>query len=237
MNGPLLDWDRGDSIARQIATFAMAASKLSPRFKSLILRPRWADLDEAQLNGRLELLPIQPVQTDRASTWIVPVAAADELLLKQFSGRLRRSLKRSRPADFRWSALAHDSLDERIPVLRGFARSKNFYVPDVTWFKALTTSGKTLRFFEVRGEVNGAQTWLLIAIKGRRAHFLFGMGPAVGAHVLVLQKLRELGIAEYDMNGFAENLRPEDPYYGVCEFKRQLGGKIERYTQPVFRIE
>ncbi|MEO5969717.1 MAG: hypothetical protein ABIQ95_07290, partial [Bdellovibrionia bacterium] len=39
INGPLLNWDNSEMAPRQLATFALATSKLEPNFHSLSLRP------------------------------------------------------------------------------------------------------------------------------------------------------------------------------------------------------
>src|SRR5690606_9161990 len=65
VNGPLLAWDEPSASPRQLATFAMAVSKLDRRFETLSLRPRW---DRSRLAERLSHLPIAPHAIDHAAT-------------------------------------------------------------------------------------------------------------------------------------------------------------------------
>ncbi len=249
INGPLLSWDSPSSAPRQLATFAMAVSKLAPTFSSLTLRPRW---NSERAEQRLRGLPIQPSKTDHAATWVVPVAPTHAKQESGFTRRFKRTLRHSlnASAEIVWVPLESTDAPELAPFvekLRVFSKAHQFSAPDLPWFKALIGTRDALRFFHLSARTRDRSTQLLIASHGPRAHYLFGfdeasqtaeskISTAALAHVRALEELRKLGVREYDLNGFAEGLEPGDAYFGVCEFKRGLGGAIERYTQPVFEI-
>lgn len=265
VNGPWLSWDESGSAPRQLATFAMAVSRLSPTFSSLTLRPRWAP---EHLERRLSHLPIQPLRTDRAATWIVPIAKNADEQLQNFSGRLRRTLRKTEArVRTSWHPFSHagspEELRSVLPRLHEFGRKRGFTVPELPWFEGLTRSEELLRFYLCSAELVSERTEvrerlrtdLLIVAESdsgtgrRRAHYLFGsdqgtkhrpsasVSTAAAAQLRALDELRGLGVQDYDLNGFAEGLEPDDPYYGVCRFKEQFGGAVERYVQPIFRIE
>ena len=249
INGPLLSWDSPSAAPRQLATFAMAVSKLAPTFSSLTLRPRWdSELAEKRLSG----LPIALAKTDRAATWVVPVAPTNAKQEAGFTRRFRRTLRHSQSAsaEITWVPLEtpeSPALTSFVEKLRVFAKAHQFFAPELPWFKALIGTRDTLRFFHLTARTRDRSTQLLIALHGPRAHYLFGfdeasvasasrISTAALAHLRALEELRRLGVREYDLNGFAEGLEAGDSYFGVCEFKRGLGGSIERYVQPVFEI-
>src|SRR5690606_29755863 len=75
VNGPHLDWDHPQLCPRQLATFAMAVSKLSGSFQSLSIRPRW---EQRHTANRLRILPISPFNQTHAATLIVALQKSKE---------------------------------------------------------------------------------------------------------------------------------------------------------------
>lgn len=265
INGPLLDWDRPESAKRQLATFAMAVSKLDRRFRSLVLRPRWM---EAQAQARLLGLPIQPYSLERAATLRIAVAITDEEQLAGFRPRLRRSLRRTERQLKGVSVTPLAPKDLRIAGWIGrmeeFSFSRGFSVPPQGWFETLLSDPELqkeeglsfwMAFAEV-GPADGhasaiAEHFLCLRDgsdqKNREAHFLFGcerrlpgfsdLSPGALAHMEALRQLRRSGVRYYDLNGYVPGASPDHPYAGVNAFKEQFGGELIQYEIPEFRIE
>src|SRR4051794_445963 len=89
VNGPYFNWDDPHSAPRQLATFAMAVSKLDKQFGSLSIKPRW---EADQTDQRLKLLPISIFSETQAATLIIPIQPSREEQIRAFTPRLRRTL-------------------------------------------------------------------------------------------------------------------------------------------------
>lgn len=246
VNGPLLDWDDAEAAKRQLATFATAISRLSTRFASMSLRPRWQAGDSAR---RLAHLPIEAATTDTAAT--LKIALNRDLAPEAgFGLRLRRTLRASERAGVsaRWEELNSSNLVEFALAAQAFGRARGFTVPPVFWFRALTDKpieNEDLRFGLVTAGTPEGQSGcqLLIALHAGEAHYLFGhewrapgtraaLSPSAMAHRLALQKAAEAGMHFYDLNGYLEAPPAGHPYAGVSAFKSQFEGTVVRYEVP-----
>jgi hypothetical protein len=248
VNGPLLDWDDAKAAPRQLATFAMAVSKLDPaRFQSLSIRPRWR---EGQSARRLPLLPIQAFASTQATTLHLDLTGENPEI--SFEPRLKRTLRVSEKNGItaHWDDLHAENLADFSKKMAFFGSEREFTVPSPAWFKALTSGDDSLRFALVTATTLGdeAQCQLLIALHGTEAHYLFGhetratglqssLSPSAIAHRFAIRKSIQAGMKIYDFNGFMENVPTGHSYAGVTEFKRQFGATVVRYEVPEFQIE
>jgi hypothetical protein len=256
INGPYLHWDQRSQIARQFATFAMAMAKLASDFSFLRIQPRWS---QSLLKSRLESIPISPREVFQASTLQLTVHENETERLAAVSPRLRRSLSVARRVQVKVSSQDADrgSLADFASRMKVFGQSKGFYVPDEAWLQGLALPDgqaprENLRFLITEAQADGAQTKLLTCIQkssmGSSAHYLFGydqreegakssVSTAAVAHFHVLERCAALGIATYDLNGFANPDAVEHPYSGVSRFKSQFRGQVIDYASPQFWIE
>lgn len=267
INGPLIDWKDPDKNTRQLATFAMGASKLSKKLKTLSLQPRWIEpAIETPTDPRLAEFPVEPTAVNEAATWITPLPPAP-------NARLKRTLKKSREAliETEWFDFStpHESDNLKIKLsekLSGFVSNleisaeDKFYAPPLKWFQALInkSTSEPLKFYLSRSKhlslsANSKAVFESIAenficVYGNTAHYFFGyenrdqtLPKAVSlsaiAHENAMAELLKLGITHYDWNGFIKDCDPTDPYYGVNEFKRQWSGELRTYVIPDFNIE
>jgi hypothetical protein len=257
INGPLLSWDNPEMAPRQLATFALATSKLEPNFHSLSLRPRWTD---NCVRKRLSILPIEAAEQSSADTLILKLKPSKEEQFKALSHRMQRTLSRSWKSSIqtKWEKLSSSLLRQFVPKIITFSSTHGFAIPPLDWFQALTQEPKiqsslTPCFWLVTSEkqekcITQALTQILICQMGNEAHYLFGhenrlpglpsaISTSAAAHWEAITQCARMGIETYDFNGYMKESQPEDPYFGVCEFKRQFAGEIIRYVVPEFRIE
>ena len=254
VNGPHLHWDNAEAIPRQLATFAMAVSRLNPKFKSLSLRPRWV---QGEGEERVPLLPIPLFKQTQAATWIVPLQNSSDAQFQFLSRRLQRTLKLTQKAGVEvfWEKVTLDRLAPFVNGLRKFGASHYFTVPPQTWFNALTQTASLpgLGFWLATAQKKisdstVAFSQLLVCIHGDTAHYLFGyeqrpvelkssISTSAAAHWEALERCREAGLKKYDLNGYILDVQPDNPYYGVCQFKAQFSGHAICYDVPEFLIQ
>lgn len=253
INGPFLDWDQPNSAPRQLATFAMAVSKLNSSFQSLTLKPRWSPGD---LERRQIWLPVETSSRSTAATWKVPIQKTAEDQFELLTPRMRRTLKNGRAHQIQthWEKLSYLSLSQFVPKMTQFAKSHQFMVPDISWFKTLM----------LEGPQSSIQYWVVTAVKTENekpvsiaqilvcffldeAHYLFGyeerdsslkssISTSAAAHWEVLNHCTQAGIKNYDLNGYLIDASQDHPYYGVCRFKEQFSGYPVHYDIPEFLI-
>lgn len=247
VNGPFLDWDNTQSIPRQLATFAMAVSRLDKNFRSLILRPRW---EGSEIEKRLKNLPIPAQSWSSAATLLIPILKNADLQLQALSPRLRRTLRQTWrqkiqttccPANF-------ENLPSFVPALQEFSKSRGFVVPPLSWFITLCST-KEADFWIVTSQIElQSKTQILICQFGKKVYYLFGydqripstpasLSTAAQAHWSALLFCQELGVESYDLNGYLIDAPTHHPYYGVCQFKEQFSGTVIRYDVPEFVIQ
>lgn len=176
-NGPLLAWNLAgqnpQTLVRQLATFSMGVSKLHSGFKNLILKPR---LCADELPPELKRLPIQPLQIQKSSTWILPLADNFQRIQNGFSQRLKRTLSQTQTSgfDLNWSELSthasggtpsqnksrvksYEELSRFVLKLAPFSALKGFYVPPHSWFKSLIFCPENAQFTPSRFYIATAQ--------------------------------------------------------------------------------
>lgn len=261
INGPFLDWDDPATATRQIATFAQAVSRLSPRFQSLTVRPRWSP---EQLERRLENLPIAPTQVARAATVVIPIQKDLTEQFNKLSGRLRRTIRVGQRKSIQTcsSLVTPTLLAEFVPKMAQFATSQGFITPPLDWFLQLTKGGGAET--ESTGTGGSPQFWLisssyseaekirslcqiLICIEGPSASYLFGyenrapgiagsISTSAAAQWEALTICIKEGVHQYDLNGYMPEADSEHPYYGVSQFKKQFNGEVVNYRAPEFVI-
>jgi hypothetical protein len=249
VNGPLLDWDLPSYAARQLATFAQAASKLLGGYSSLVLRPRW---EVAQLASRLAGIPVPASSVDQASTILVRPGSPR-------SKRLQRTLERNQEAGVStaWITPSARDISSFLQAQRAFNKTKGLFCPPDVWFHRLIAPtpeaqepGLEFRISRALVPLQGesASAELLVVLQGHDAHFLFGYevrppsapgwcSPSAAAHARVLEEIQRLGVRVYDLGGAVRSEDPEHPYAGVTAFKEQFQGEWLDYAVPVLRIE
>lgn len=254
-NGPVLDWESAEA-PRQIATFAMAASKAVKNLRTLTLHPRWSESSDLDTEAILEDLPIPAENLSRASTWVVDLKSDFQEQRAGFTDRMRRTLDATQRAGVRVEQLKLDtqSLSRFAQGMHLSGQQKGFYVPDERWFQALVAGSarEAIRFFLVEAQLTGkTRTQLFCCISGATAYFLFGFDekePAVSgnistaalAHEYAMHEASRQGALIYDFNGFIDPNVAEHaghPYLGVSRFKAQFGGRVIDYVSPEFKIE
>lgn len=255
VNGPLLNWDHPHSAPRQMATFAVAVSKLGPGFLSLSMKPRW---ENENTNPRLKHLPIPPTAQSQASTVVVPIQDNKDDQFRLLSSRMRRSLSiaQRNQIETSWEKVTPQLLNQFVPAMKQFGESKGFTVPPKVWFETLTcqtTRNPSPSYWiassrKTENQTEVSRTQLLICFMNQKAYYLFGyetrnpglrasVSTAVAAHWETLQRCIASGIRFYDLNGYMIDAAPSHPYYGVCRFKDQFSGSIVRYDIPEFLIQ
>lgn len=257
INGPVLNWDNSSDAPRQLATFALATSKLNPHFHSLVLRPRWTDRNAV---NRLGNLPIEAAVQTSAATLVLQLKPSKEEQLRGLSYRMQRTLASSwkDAVTTKWERLSLPLLKQFVPPLTAFGKSHGFVTPPLEWFQALTQDSKiqtphTPSFWLITSEKQTegrtqARTQILIGKKGDEAYYLFGhedrlpelrsaVSTSATAHWEAIAQCARMGTRSYDFNGYICEPQPEDPYFGVCQFKKQFAGEIIRYIVPEFRIQ
>ncbi|MEO5970588.1 MAG: peptidoglycan bridge formation glycyltransferase FemA/FemB family protein, partial [Bdellovibrionia bacterium] len=224
---------------------------------SLSLRPRWTD---STVRNRLSILPIEAAEQCFADTLILKLRSSKAEQFEALSHRMQRTLSRSweSPIQTKWEKLSSSLLRQFVPGITAFSSTRGFAIPPLTWFQALTQEPKiqspwTPSFWLVTSEkqeksVTQALTQILICQMGKEAHYLFGyenrlpglrsaISTSATAHWEAITQCARMGIETYDFNGYMKESQPEDPYFGVCEFKKQFAGEIVRYVVPEFRIQ
>jgi hypothetical protein len=262
INGPIIDWDNAANVSRQIATFAMAVSKLSSSFRSLSLKPRWR---EDKTENRINNLPIEKFSETQAATLKVVIQGNSDQQRCAFSPRLRRTLSISERANIGVSVESPSkiNLSSFVPSLSKFALKKGFSVPPIDWFNSLAQNsddgssqifGESLNLSIIRSKFrNHSETLvgeaaILVATLGTTAHYLFGweertpqLRSAISlsalAHWQTMQDCIQSNVHTYDLNGYVSEVNEGHPYAGVCRFKEQFGGQVLRYRVPEFRIQ
>ena len=251
INGPSLDWNHPLSAPRQLATFAMAVSKLDNRFKSLSIKPRW---DASERIKRLELLPIPEFKRSQAATILIPIQKSKELQFSALSPRLRRTLSLALQNQIKTKCekLSQENLKQFLPQMSLFGKKCGFTVPPLVWFEALIKDKSELFWLiscskEENGELQSL-TQLVICMHEDRAYYLFGyenrvptlrsaISTSALAHWEALCLCAKQGIQTYDLNGFLVELNATHPYSGVSQFKKQFNGQIIHYEVPEFLIK
>jgi hypothetical protein len=260
INGPYLHWDSPKDVPRQLATFAMAVSKLSPNFKSLSMKPRW---ENHLTSARLKTLPIPPFHQTSAATLIVPLERNKDSLFQSFSPRLKRTLSSAwkRKIKGQWEKLTTDALESFVPKMQVFGKSHGFTVPPIQWFKKLThrainQSSHPITFWIASSHYLDSSSspeltscsQVLVCMNRQKAHYLFGyeerhselkgsISTSATAHWEAMVNCSSAGMDHYDLNGYIIDAQPSNPYYGVCRFKEQFAGTVIKYDVPEFLIE
>lgn len=249
INGPHLHWDDPKNVPRQLATFAMAVSKLDPNFGSLILKPRW---EEGLLKRRLPLIPIPVYQTSHAATVVIPIQHTHQDQFTALSPRMQRTLKRIEKTNARTfcERVTKNSLSLFIPKLQALGKEQSFTVPPFSWFHTLAQSHELwlIRSKIEAEEGESSECQILILRKENRAYYLFGyenrsrklrsaMSLSAFAQWAAIKKCAELRVSHYDLNGYVVDALPQHPYYGVCQFKKQFSGAVIKYDIPEFVIQ
>lgn len=257
-NGPVLEWDQPETASRHLATFAHAVSKLSPRFQSLSIAPRW---ESALASQRIQTLPIEPSDILEAATLQVPIEKTRKDQVQRATPRLRRTLARAEKAGVEtyWSQVSTHQLPEFVLNMQQFGQHKGFYVPSLEWFQALVTptaiaQDEGISFFLAEAAIRSntpsqqvlRKTQLLIALTPHHLYYLFGCdvkngnehcpSTAASAHFRVLEESAKLGQTLYDLNGYTHPQSGEPSYRGVSLFKEQFGGQIVSYLCPQYFI-
>jgi lipid II:glycine glycyltransferase (peptidoglycan interpeptide bridge formation enzyme) len=262
INGPYLQWDNPETSPRQLATFVMAAAKLSPHFRSIRIKPRWLTGEVAR---RCAHLPIEIFSQTGASTVVVPLLSDVGAQFTRLSARLRRSLKicQKEAVQTTWEPF--------VSQLSRFGEEKKFTVPALAWFEAWYGTAKfwlaTARknedpdsAAENGDKINSsyspgagvtsplATAQILVCLHGATAYYLFGyekrndsvhsaLSVSAAAHWEAMRQSRLLGAKNYDLNGYLLDAEPTHPYFGVTRFKDQFAGQIVRYEVPEFRVD
>ena len=260
INGPFLNWDQIKDAPRQLATFAMAVSKLDQNFRLLKMKPRWESKWTA---SRLSHLPLLPFSQSKAATILIPVENSRERQFKAFSKRLQRTLSISLKAktEMTCGEVTNETLLDFCAGMNLFGNVHGFFVPPIEWFKALIQPSlpideQNLKFKMItvqKKEENKIQskTQILVCFRKERAHYLFGyeqrddslqssLSTSALAHWECLYQCSLLGIQTYDLNGYVIDPDQNHSYYGVCQFKKQFigsSGKIIEYDVPEFVIQ
>ncbi len=256
VNGPYLHWDAPDMMPRQLATFAMAVSKLDRNFASLALSPRWEALEAKE---RFDRLPIPIHSETQSSTLVIPILSSAMEQFKRLSPRLRRTITTGRKAhlETKWEKLTPSVIHEFVPSLNQFGMRKGFSVPPISWFEALIQEGNhpsnsvefwlgTSHHSDLNGQ--GIETKILVSFIGNRAHYLFGyenrspnfrsaLSTSAAIHWEALNQCRKRNILTYDLNGYVQNVSHSHPYFGVCKFKEQFAGNLIQYRIPKLVIQ
>ena len=252
INGPYLDWKIPDRVPRQLATFAMSVSKISPAFRSLRLRPRW---NSDQAENLLKHVPIPPTASSEASTLIVSLQGSEEKLWSGFDPRLQRTLKTAikEKVSAVWTQPTQEKITSFASAMKEYGSARGFYVPDSKWFHEILVSSTDREKVEF-GLVHAhfpeecAEAEILVCIFGKMAHYLFGwekrspgaraaLSPSAWAHFIAMKEAKTRGAEFYDFNGFIRDVASDDPYAGVCKFKAQWGGEVKTFFQPEYFIE
>ncbi len=250
VNGPLIHWDDPLAAPRQLATFATAVARAAGDFRSIKICPRWRVEEEA---SRLSALPFEPTSSSDAATMRVALRFTDEEQKGALHPRLRRSISQSERAGVRteWTAPDGAGIAAFAETMQEFGKRKGFYVPTTPWFDVLVNGRWVERegicFRVCTAQAEGVRAGILIAQCDSRAHYLFGyeerdvgvksaISPAAAAHWRAMRECAELGVLEYDLNGYVSDLPAGHPYRGVCEFKDQFKGRVVRYCSPEFEI-
>ncbi|MFZ9595496.1 MAG: hypothetical protein ACO3A2_05400 [Bdellovibrionia bacterium] len=259
VNGPLLHWDDSSVVSRQLATFALACSKLNPQFARLTLRPRW---EKGQIQKRMSHLPVALTQSTLSSTLVVKLQGCQKTQWNQLSPRLRRTLRTTwkEPLRTTWQELTPTLLRPFTEALREFSARRQFTVPPDAWFESLTLTPRVSdqhspRFWMVTAQRTSlhlpsteSQAQLLVASQGTTAHYLFGFTQkahaqksstslSAVAHWEALTQCSKLGLENYDLNGYMTDPKTDHPYFGVAQFKKQFAGAVVEYEVPEFIIE
>jgi hypothetical protein len=252
INGPNLDWDNPNCIARQFATFAMASAQLSQNFDSLRIQPRWNAEDTL---FRLKHLPIPPSHQNQAATLVIPIQSSKDEQFSRLSSRLKRTLSSSwrNQVKTEWKKLTPDLLKEFVPSMTQFGQAHGFTVPPLCWFEALIDSpAPHLTFWIASARIEPSpnlygMTQALVCIQGTKAYYLFGydqrseglkasISTSAAAHWEALLRCAQFQVTSYDLNGYLIDAQPNHPYYGVCKFKEQFAGNLVQYESPEFII-
>jgi hypothetical protein len=257
INGPLLNWDDPSAAPRQLATFAMAATKLRPGFQSLTLRPRW---ESGLIQKRMRALPIEMFDCTHAATLVVPVLGSEQAQIEALAPRMRRTLNRTlrSPIEASWERATPLSLKTFVPALHEFAIGHSFTTPPLPWFHSLTQLPEKgapaeptfwILTAKIKNEDNvKAITQILICFLNKKAYYLFGyekrspdlpaaLSTSALAHWEALKKCAAAGVQTYDLNGYLVDAAPDHPYYGVSQFKEQFRGNLIQFDIPEFKIE
>jgi lipid II:glycine glycyltransferase (peptidoglycan interpeptide bridge formation enzyme) len=159
---------------------------------------------------------------------------------------LRRTLKRAEPlTEVKIESWNSEALERFVTLVQKKGAEKKFAAPPIEWFKSLIARDEN--FFSVVSESQHSRTELMISVHGKKAHYLFGAtekysenskdSTSTVAHFKVIEKLREMGVTHYDLNGYVVDADPTHPYFGVAEYKKQFGGYPIEYSQIVFEIK
>ncbi len=260
INGPFLHWDHPHDVTRQLATFAMAVSKLNPKFISLSMKPRW---EEDQYEGRLKHLPFPVFSESQAATLEIPICETEVQQWGCLSHRIKRTLSYAKKEgiETQWEKLSMDVLPSFVKNLTQFGSHKGFTVPPLSWFQSFTQSqliGSQHLSFWLSSAVKKRsslfleepvlESKILICFMGHRAHYLFGyekrdsvcqarLSTSAAAHWEAINQSRKNGIQVYDLNGYLVNAPVSHSYYGVCKFKEQFSGQVVQYKIPEILIQ
>lgn len=254
INGPMIHWHDPQQVMRQLATFAMAVSKLDRNFGSLMIKPRWLKSQSATF---MKNLAIAPFEVTEAATLQLPVFSDERCQWDLLSPRLRRTLKNSKKFQITKTIekMTSKNLEEFFIKMEKFSKSKNFEIPPFQWFQALTQENSASRdegiLFRMissqveQDEAHRAEASLLMATLRNKAYYLFGnqitnaraaLSPSSLVQWEALSFCRENQIHSYDLNGYVDEVSKEHSYAGVCQFKGQMGGTLIQYQVPEFRI-
>ena len=245
-NGPFFPADELAKLPEHLARFTNALLMGSKKECEVHLRPRL-----------LEKLPVDfalPIfQSSRAATWMLDlknVGSVNDL----FSARLKRTLKKSRVHILNVSFTAFDeaSIREFYKGQKIFYDAKDIPLPEFAWWRELIKNSNDPdqpKFWHLTVTIGPPhlqstchlmlaqwnQKFLyLFGHDNRPAHFPSQLSAQALAHAFAIEKALELQIHFYDFNGHGLEIGPDDPYYGVNQFKQQFLGQAVVYHCPHF---
>ncbi|MCM0605897.1 MAG: peptidoglycan bridge formation glycyltransferase FemA/FemB family protein [Xanthomonadaceae bacterium] len=246
VNGPLIHWYDKSLAHIELHEFVFHARTCIEDGGQLIIHPRWAKFDENTLYSHLI---DQPEEVHYAATLCVPVQESEDLQLKHYKPRLKRSLNQNFKEKPETSVrkLTPELIPELVTALKNSAR-ETVYLPPLPWFMALIENGTgdEVEWMWIRSQLGSqVETNLLIGYTATTAYFLFGsdqrtdttpawVSTARLAHHAAINEARSRGVLFYDFNGFKEDTTESDPYHRVNQFKKDWGGQVIAYSAPKF---
>jgi len=224
--GPLPVGALGDAIA------ALRRALARHRCVALLCDPEVPDSDDlmravARSGARRSPVFVQPRRTLLLDPEIDP-----DLLLKAMRKKTRQYIHKAERAGVVTEET--DDLERFHRVLRIVGERDRFAVHSVEYLERLR-AGFGERLHVLMARIDGEDVGALMLVRmAERAWELYGGWSGTHAeerpfYLLkwrAIQRMRQLGVARYDMWGLAETDAPADPMAGVTEFKLGFGGDV-----------